>query len=51
MSRCVIKVEMSLLETLTMIALRIAQTKESLFQEVILFIPKGKSNVLHAMSV
>lgn len=50
-SGSVVEMEMSLLETLTVIALRIAQTEESFFQEIILFVPKGKGDVLQAMGI
>lgn len=50
-SRCVIQVEVCLLDTLTMISLGIAQTKQSFLQELILLVPEGKGNVLQAMAV
>ncbi|KAG9796363.1 family 63 glycoside hydrolase, partial [Aureobasidium melanogenum] len=47
----VIEVKVRLLDTLAMIALGIAETKESFLQEVILFVPESKCHVLQAVAV
>jgi hypothetical protein len=51
MCRRIINMKMRLLDTFAMIALRIAQAKQPLLQEVILLVPEGKSHVLQAVSV
>ena len=51
MCRSVVEVKVGFLDTLPMVALRIAQTKEAFLEEVILLIPEGKRNVLEAMGV
>lgn len=47
----VVEVEVSFLDTLAMVSLRIAQTEQTLFQKVILLVPEGKGDVLDAVSV
>lgn len=42
----IVKVEMSFFDTLSVIALGITQAKKPLLQKVVLFVPKGKCNVL-----
>ena len=51
MSRSIVEMKVSFLDTLAMIALRVAQAKESFFEEVILLVPEGKCNVLQAVGV
>jgi hypothetical protein len=41
----IIQVKVSFLDALTMISLRIRQSKQALFQEVVLLIPEGKSDI------
>lgn len=43
--RGVIEMEMAFLDTLSMIALWIGETKESFFQEVILLVPEAEGDV------
>jgi hypothetical protein len=42
---------MCFLETFAMITLRVAQTKQSFLQEIVLLVPKRKGNVLKAVSI
>lgn len=47
----VVDMEMSFLQTFTVVTLRVAQTEETLLQEGILLVPEGKCDMLVAMSV
>lgn len=51
MRRRVIQVKMRLLDTLTVVSLRIAQAKEPLLEEIILLVPEGKCHVLNTMRI
>ena len=47
----VIQVKVGLLDTLSVIALGVAEAKQSFLEKVVLLVPEGKGNVLKAMSV
>ncbi len=47
----VIQVEVSLLDTFAMIALRVAQSEQPLFQKIVFLVPKRERDILQAMSI
>ena len=51
MCRRVVDVEMSFFETLSMVALWVAETEQSLLQERILLVPERKGDMLVAMGI
>lgn len=51
MSRGVVDVEMSFLDTLSMVSLRVAQAEQPLFKELVLLVPESKGDMLVTVSV
>lgn len=47
----VVQVKMRLFNTLAMVALRVTQAEQSLFQKVIFLVPEGKRNILQSVGI